>query len=163
MYIIWLMASAPASFSRTWRAMLFVVSTMLFSFFSRMGASSLGMKDLKERLDINQKVYIDGQPVLGDGTGVGSLNQCKAFADHFVSDPRKPDVKVCGTGVKMTVYLLGRCGQKSTGKALSTSGMAHTWSVGACDKGLDAKTCKEFGPGVDQRFGASQSYKIEQC
>ena len=31
MYIIWLMASAPASFSRTWRAMLFVVSTMLFS------------------------------------------------------------------------------------------------------------------------------------
>ena len=123
----------------------------------------MGIKGQKERLDMGQKVYIDGQPVLGDGTGVGALNQCRGFADHFVSDPRKPDVKVCGTGVKMTVYLLGRCGLKSTGQALSASGMARTWTVGSCDKGAAASTCVETGPSVDLRLGASQSYKIEQC
>ena len=123
----------------------------------------MGIKGQKERLDINQKVYIDGSPVLGDGAGNGALNQCGGFADHFVSDPRKPDVKVCGTGVKMTVYLLGRCGMKSTGQALSASGMARTWTVGSCDKGAAASTCVETGPSVDLRLGASQSYKIEQC
>ena len=97
-------------------------------------------------LDINQIAYVEGQPVLGSGTGAGSLNQCRAFPDYMVSDPRKPEVKVCGTGIKMTVFLLGRCGQMSTGRALPSSGMAKQWVVGACDKGLDAKTCKSFSP-----------------
>jgi len=114
-------------------------------------------------LDINQKAYIEGSPVLGDGTGSGALNECRAFPDYMVSDPRKPEVKVCGTGIKMTVFLLGRCGQMSTGRALPSSGMAKQWVVGACDKGLDAKTCRSFSPGDDKRFGAAQSYKIEQC
>merc|ERR1719463_880684 len=35
------------------------------------------------------------------------------LADHFVVNPAAPEVKVCGTGIKMTVYLLGRCGQGS--------------------------------------------------
>merc|ERR1719214_372353 len=35
------------------------------------------------------------------------------LADHFVANPNAPEVKVCGTGIKMTVFLLGRCGEGS--------------------------------------------------
>ena len=114
-------------------------------------------------LDINQKVYVEGQPVLGSGTGSGSLNKCTNFAAHMVNDPRKPEIKVCGTGVKVTVFLLGRCGVMSTGRALPSSGMAHKWVIGACDKGLDAGTCKSESAIGDMTMGAAQSYKIEQC
>merc|ERR1719449_471859 len=92
-------------------------------------------------LDMNQKVYVEGQPVLGDGAGTGSLKQCKNFPDFMVAHPMKPEVKVCGTGIKMTVFLLGRCGVMSSGRALASSGMAKQWVVGACDKGLPGDTC----------------------
>jgi len=107
-------------------------------------------------LDINQKVYIEGQPVLGDGTGTCQMNTCMNIADFISRDPRKPEVKVCGTGIKMTIFLLGRCG-------MAHGGMAKQWVVGACDTGLAADTCISFSPDVDKRFGAAQSYKIEQC
>merc|ERR1719378_701966 len=123
-------------------------------------ASALG---LRGKLDINQVVYVEGQPVLGNDVGAGALNQCRAFADFMVSNPDKPEVKVCGTGVKMTVFLLGRCGEMSTGAALPSSGMAHTWPVGACDPKYPPETCETFSPAIDKRFGAAQSYKIEQC
>merc|ERR1719482_1432531 len=109
------------------------------------------------------KVYVEGQPVLGDGAGTGALKKCNAFPDFMVAHPMKPEVKVCGTGIKMTVFLLGRCGKQSTGRDLSTAGMAHKWTVGACDKGLDANTCKSFSPKDQKAFGAAQSYMIEQC
>ena len=47
-------------------------------------------------LDINQKVYINGEAVLGDGAGEGLLNVCTAFDDATVADPSKPEVTVCG-------------------------------------------------------------------
>merc|ERR1719321_1689316 len=47
------------------------------------------------------------------------------LADHFVANPNAPEVKVCGTGIKMTVYLLGRCGEGS----LTAAKMAHTWET----------------------------------
>ena len=78
------------------------------------------------QLDMNQIVYVEGQPVLGSGAGTGALKKCSAFVDYMVSDPRKPDVKVCGTGIKMTVFLLGRCGQMSTGRALR---IASPWDA----------------------------------
>ena len=113
----------------------------------------------KNKLDINQKAYIEGAAVLGDGAGQGNLNVCMELADHFVANPNAPEVKVCGTGIKMTVYLLGRCGQGS----LTAAKMAHTWDVGACDTGAPASTCASYGPSSDQRMGAAQSYKITQC
>merc|ERR1719298_209579 len=58
----------------------------------------------KAKLDINQKVYIEGQAVLGDGAGQGNLNVCMGLADHFISVASKPAVKVCGNGIKMTVF-----------------------------------------------------------
>merc|ERR1719379_2573288 len=113
----------------------------------------------KSKLDINQKAYIEGQAVLGDGAGQGNLNVCMGLAEHFISVASKPAVKVCGNGIKMTVYLLGRCGEGS----LTGAHLAHTWVVGACDTGAASSTCASFAPSDDQRMGAAQSYKITQC
>mmetsp|Transcript_80764 Transcript_80764/g.147694 ORF Transcript_80764/g.147694 Transcript_80764/m.147694 type:complete len:131 (+) Transcript_80764:85-477(+) len=105
------------------------------------------------KLDINQKVYIEGQPVLGDGAGEGALNQCSTFAAQHVDDPMKPEVKVCGTGIKMTVFLRGRC----------TGYYDHSVVVGKCDSTMPASTCDTYSPGTNAEFGAYQSYMIEQC
>jgi len=103
-------------------------------------------------LDTNQKAYVDGQPVLGDGVGHEALNQCSAFPQHLVNDPHKPDVKVCGTGIKMTAFVAVECGQGR-----------KEWEVGACDASKDPTTCRTIGPSEDAQFGTAQSYKIEQC
>merc|ERR1719284_551958 len=95
----------------------------------------------KTKLDINQKAYIEGSAVLGDGAGQGNLNVCMELADHFVNNPNAPTAKVCGTGIKMTVFLLVRCGEGS----LTAAKMAHTWDIGACDTGLPPSTCKTYG------------------
>jgi len=105
------------------------------------------------RLDINQKVYIENQPVLGDGAGEGALNQCRSFAPQHVSNPDAPAVKVCGTGIKMTVFLRGRCEEYHH----------HVQQVGQCDSGLAPDTCESFSPSDKAAFGAYQSYLIEQC
>jgi len=104
-------------------------------------------------LDINQKVYIENAPVLGDGAGEGDLNQCKNFAAAHVSNPEAPKIKVCGTSIKLTAYVRGRCQEYHD----------KTWTVGACDTGAPADTCVEMSPADDARLGAAQSYKIEMC
>jgi len=114
---------------------------------------------LKTKLDINQKAYIENSAVLGDGAGQGNLNVCMELADHFVKNPMAPEVKVCGTGIKLTVFLLGRCGKGS----VNSANLAHTWDIGACDSGMAPSTCREYGPSKDKRMGVSQSYKITQC
>jgi len=113
----------------------------------------------KMELDMFQKVYIEGEPVLGDGVGFDELGVCKDLLDRVVAHPNQPIVKVCGTHIKITMYLLGRCG----GGALSAADMAHTWDIGACDTTLPPETCQEFSPVADKRFGAVQSYTISQC
>merc|ERR1719194_303788 len=113
----------------------------------------------KAKLDINQKAYIEGQAVLGDGAGQGNLNVCMGLAEHFVTVLSKPAVKVCGNGIKMTVYLLGRCGEGS----LTGAHLAHTWTIGACDTGAPPSSCASFSPADDAKMGAAQSYKITQC
>merc|ERR1719164_428169 len=110
-------------------------------------ASAFSLRN-KQKLDINQVAYVEGQPVLGSGAGEGALNTCRAFAEYMVNNPAKPEVKVCGTGIKMTVYLLGRCGEGS----LNSADMAHQWEVGACDSGMSPKTCEGFGPDIDPRM-----------
>jgi len=107
----------------------------------------------KTGLDINQKVYIENQPVLGDGAGEGSLNECMSFSPQHVANPDAPAVKVCGTGIKATFFLRGRCEKY----------YEHSVVVGKCDSGLAPDTCETFSPDVDPTFGAYQTYKIEQC
>lgn len=105
------------------------------------------------KLDINQKVYIEGQPVLGDGAGQGALNMCREFPDYMVNNPNAPSVKVCGTGVMITVYLRGAC----------ASYAPYEWTAGVCDTSYPASTCDSVSPADDARMGASQSYMITQC
>ena len=119
--------------------------------FMASSASALVLKNKK--LDINQKVYVEGQPVLGDGAGEGALNQCTTLAPQFVANPDAPRVKVCGTGIKATFFLRGRC----------ETYYEHQKEIGKCDTGMPASTCDEYSPGEDPRFGHYQSYKIEQC
>jgi hypothetical protein len=107
----------------------------------------------KAKLDINQKVYIENQPVLGDGAGEGALNVCRSFAAQHVSDASKPAVRVCGTGIKMTAYLMNECDQY----------YEHSRQIGQCNTGAPPSTCDAFSPAEDPRFGHYQSYKIEPC
>ena len=101
----------------------------------------------KSSLDINQKVYIDNAPVLGDGAGEAALNQCQNFA-------KAPGtVKVCGTGIKLTAFMRGRCEKY----------YEHQKEIGSCDKGAASSTCESWSPSDDPRFEHYQSYKIEQC
>eukprot|EP00397_Hematodinium_sp_SG-2012_P062438 GEMP01084352.1.p1 GENE.GEMP01084352.1~~GEMP01084352.1.p1 ORF type:complete len:144 (+),score=18.81 GEMP01084352.1:50-433(+) len=116
------------------------------SAFLRKSQSTLG-------LDINQKVYVENQPVLGDGAGDGALNECNFFAPQHVDNPSRPTIKVCGTSIKLTAYLLGRC----------SSYHDKQWTVGSCDKGAASDSCVTFSPKDDARLGAAQSYLIEQC
>lgn len=107
----------------------------------------------RSQLDINQKVYIESQPVLGDGAGEGILNTCQGFARQHVENPNAPEVKVCGTGIKVTVFMRGRCEEY----------YEHQQTIGKCDKGMPSTTCDSFSPANDARFGHYQSYKVEQC
>eukprot|EP00397_Hematodinium_sp_SG-2012_P064688 GEMP01091996.1.p1 GENE.GEMP01091996.1~~GEMP01091996.1.p1 ORF type:complete len:128 (+),score=33.83 GEMP01091996.1:125-508(+) len=105
-------------------------------------------------LDINQKVYVENQLVLGEGAGEGALNQCNFFAPQHVDHPSRPTIKVCGTSIKLTAFVLGRC----------KSYHDKQWTVGSCDKGAPSDSCVSFSPdGDDARLGAAQSYIIEQC
>merc|ERR1711972_375127 len=107
-----------------------------------LGASAVNLTT-EGKLDINQKIYIENQPVLGDGAGEGALNKCRAFAVQHVSNPTAPSVKVCGTGIRMTAYLRERCASYYKGSR----------TIGKCDKTLPADTCDSFSPANDPRFG----------
>jgi hypothetical protein len=121
-----------------------------FCFF---GVAAGKLHRTKLALDNNQKVYIEEQPVVGDGSGEGALNKCRPIAPQHVANPKAPDVRVCGTNIKATFYLRGRCENYHH----------YTKQIGKCDTGLPPSTCDTWGPGNDERFGAYQSYKIEQC
>jgi hypothetical protein len=107
----------------------------------------------KSKLDINQKVYIENAPVLGDGQGDGALNNCRSFTDAHVANPAAPVVKVCGTGIKATVFLRGRC----------EGYYEHSVQVGKCNTGAGPSTCDVYSPADKAAFGHYQSYLIEQC
>jgi len=111
------------------------------------------LTSLEKSLDINQKVYIAGNSVLGDGAGYAALHQCQAFAASHVVDPAAPAVKVCGTGIKVTIFLRGRC----------EGYYEHSHVVGKCDYGGAADTCDSISPAQNPNFGHYQSYLIEPC
>eukprot|EP00929_Paragymnodinium_shiwhaense_P095388 TRINITY_DN5649_c0_g1_i6.p1 TRINITY_DN5649_c0_g1~~TRINITY_DN5649_c0_g1_i6.p1 ORF type:complete len:131 (+),score=41.01 TRINITY_DN5649_c0_g1_i6:65-457(+) len=107
----------------------------------------------RSRLDINQKVYVEGVPVLGDGAGEAALGVCQTFAPSMVKDPSKPEFKVCGTGIKATIFLRNRC----------EAYYEHSHQIGKCDTSMPSTTCDSISPAQDPRVGTYQSYLIEQC
>merc|ERR1712113_100629 len=103
------------------------------------------------KLDINQKVYIENAAVLGDGAGEAQLNECTQFAAAHVSNPAAPTVKVCGTGIKATIFLRNRC----------ESYYEHSTVIGKCDSSMPPSTCDSLGAPANPKIGAYQSYLIE--
>eukprot|EP00428_Durinskia_dybowskii_P061123 CAMPEP_0170381058 /NCGR_PEP_ID=MMETSP0117_2-20130122/14207_1 /TAXON_ID=400756 /ORGANISM="Durinskia baltica, Strain CSIRO CS-38" /LENGTH=151 /DNA_ID=CAMNT_0010636605 /DNA_START=77 /DNA_END=530 /DNA_ORIENTATION=- len=97
--------------------------------FAKQAAATV-VSSSKSGLDINQKVYIENQPVLGDGAGEGILNVCQGFARQHVDNPGAPEVKVCGTGIKATFFLRNRC----------QGYYEHQQTVGKCDSGMPSTT-----------------------
>merc|ERR1719229_1378852 len=91
------------------------------------------------RLDINQKVYIENAPVLGDGAGDAALNQCSLFAQAHIDNPAAPTVKVCGTGIKATIFLRQRCKEYFT----------HHKVIGKCDTSMPPSTCESMSAAGD--------------
>eukprot|EP00812_Abedinium_dasypus_P013616 NODE_7118_length_460_cov_241.039506.p2 GENE.NODE_7118_length_460_cov_241.039506~~NODE_7118_length_460_cov_241.039506.p2 ORF type:complete len:127 (-),score=28.51 NODE_7118_length_460_cov_241.039506:62-442(-) len=121
--------------------------------FSVLAVTAVNARLTASRLDINQKVYIENAPVLGDGAGEAALNQCRFFAPQHMKNPAAPEVKVCGTGIKATFFLRGRC----------KSYHHHQVTLGKCNTALPSTTCEAWSPSQDQRFGAYQSYLIQPC
>merc|ERR1719258_642630 len=105
----------------------------------------------RNRLDVNQKVYVEGSPVLGDGAGEAALGVCQTFAPSHVADAAKPEVKVCGTGIKATIFLRNRC----------EAYYEHSHVIGKCDTSMPSETCDSMSPAEDPNVGAYQSYLIE--
>merc|ERR1740123_1299273 len=112
--------------------------------------SRISTKRQRLTLDNNQKVYIENQPVLGDGAG--ALGECRSLAS-FVANPDAPAVKVCGTNIKATFYLRPRC----------QGYYEHSKTLGQCDTGLPPDTCESWSPADDPRFGHYTSYMIDPC
>jgi len=110
--------------------------------------AALGAKR-KLKLDSDQQVWIENQPILDSTVGDGALNMCRQIAQQHVSNPAAPTVKVCGGGIFTTFYLRGRC----------ESYHHHQQQVGTCGN----VGCETFSPANLQEFGGYQSYKIEQC
>ena len=129
-----------------------IIASLAVAASSALSVSNKGA-DTTSKLDINQKVYIENAPVLGDGAGEGALNVCSSFAASHVSNPDAPAVKVCGTGIKLTAFLRGRC----------EGYYEHHKEIGSCNTGEDSSTCVTWSPADDARFGEYQSYLIEQC
>jgi len=115
-----------------------------------------------DRLDINQKVYIENQAVLGDGVPEPPLGVCTNFAPQHVSNADAPKVKVCGQQIKATIYLRGDPPAHHQGTDCREY-YQYQWTVGKCDTGLPSTQCDEISPAQDSRIGAAQSYIIEHC
>lgn len=136
-------------------------------------------------LDINQKVYIDGEAVLGDGAGEGLLGVCTEFDDATVADPSKPEVTVCGEFLNFLWFVfawkchltyelhrsvLYSCSVPGTGIKLTMflrnrceAYYEYSKVVGTCDVGADSDTCVTVSPDTVAWLQTAQSFKIEQC
>jgi len=80
--------------------------------------------------------------------------ECQRVPQGMQTSSTEPRIKVCGTGIKVTAYLLNNC-ESYIEK-----------DIGACDTALPSSTCVELAPGGEgaphgmQHF---QSYKIGYC
>jgi hypothetical protein len=117
--------------------------------------SSRGLIKKRVKLDINQKVYIEGQLSIGNGEE-GSFNKCNMFPSYMVDNLDKPTVKVCGTQIKMEVFVFANCNE-------GYSGYRRKWTIGACDTTKPSNHCETYSPRNDSTFGASQSWEATFC
>ncbi|CAK0833913.1 unnamed protein product [Prorocentrum cordatum] len=104
-------------------------------------------------VDVNQKVIIDGSEVYSQSSGFASLNTCGQFLRDAVNDASRPNIQVCGTSTKITVYLRNRCKKY----------YEYDLDLGTCNTGAASTTCVTASPATTSWLQAAQSYKITQC
>lgn len=120
--------------------------------------TSSRISEKRVKLDINQKVYIEGQLTIGNGEkGSFGKNKCNQFASYMVDSPSKPTVKVCGTQIKMEVFLFGECNAGYPGYG------DRVWTIGVCNTKKPASWCETFSPQNDSSFGATQTWRASYC
>lgn len=117
--------------------------------------TSNGILKKVAKLDINQKVYIEGQLTIGGGEE-GAFNKCNMFPSYMVDNPNKPTVKVCGTQIKMEVFVFANCNE-------GYAGYSKKWTIGVCDTGKPVDHCETYSPKNESTFGACQSWKATMC
>ena len=113
---------------------------------------------------VTQTVNIEGNPVC-DQTSCAALNKCTAFASQHVSSPTAPTVEICGTGLKVTMYLLGPPAAHHNNDECRQY-YEHQHTIDSCSAGSEvgsSTSCKSYGPADDPRIAAYQAYIIEQC
>jgi len=104
-------------------------------------------------VDVNQKVLIDGVEVYSQGSGFASLNTCSQFLRDSVNDPSRPNIQVCGTSTKVTVFLRNRC----------KGYYEYALEVGTCNTGAPSTSCVTASPSTTTWLQTAQSYTITQC
>jgi len=109
----------------------------------------------KAKLDPNQKVFINGNPVLEGVTNESAYNQCSTFSEAVQMSNQQPVIKVCGNQIKLTAHMLNRCEDHT-----HSNGQIQ---VGKCDTGAGPNDCHEVSPETHESISAFQSYKIESC
>ena len=88
------------------------------------GAALRNENSTQHSLDINQKVYKDAAPVVGDGSGDALLKVCTELVQ--TADTTKVD----GTGIQLKTYPRNRCTEYYTDQV----------TVGKCNKGDTSAT-----------------------
>jgi len=104
-------------------------------------------------IDINQKVTIDGTQVFSQGSGHANLNECAQFARAAVNDAARPNIEVCGTSTKVTVFLRNRC----------VDYHHYIEEIGTCNTGAPSTSCVTVGPSTVGWLQTAQSYMITHC
>jgi len=107
----------------------------------------------RSKIPITETVEVEGTQVYGQQAGHSTLNTCQQFARQFVKDEAKPEIKVCGTGTKVKVYLRNRCEDYHH----------YTEEIGTCDTASDSSSCETASPSTQSWMQTAQSYEIVQC
>merc|ERR1712224_831571 len=101
-----------------------------------------------------EKGTIDGTEILGPSAGDTALKaSCAQFARDAVNDAARPNIEVCGTSTKVTVYLRNRCEDYHT----------YTHEIGTCSTGASPSSCVSASPATVEWMQTAQSYKITTC
>lgn len=113
----------------------------------------------KSNFDLNQRVSINGVDKVINGYGDISCT-CNSLTWPEINNMSSPEVEVCGTGVKLTLYMFGGCGM---GLSYEYFMQAPRWEIGTCDTTGPPTGCVTISPAQIALLGAVQSYRITKC
>jgi len=112
---------------------------------------------LKEEQPVTGEVYFSDNKIYGAGVGGSqSSMDCQKVSANYRESSTEPRIKVCGTSLKVTLFLWNDC----------EAGSASPLEIGSCDSSKPATTCEEFAPGSEGAPHGMQhflSYQISNC